>query len=353
MLRERFIAYDAKAFFLDAECLHELEAYLKQNGWLAQDGQVLSAKSAGAGNMNCVLRVKTTGGSIIVKQSRPWVEKFPAIAAPVERVVVEGQFYQLVQLNDELKQYMPQLLGFDERSSVLILEDLGDAADYTSIYEKGNDLTNAELDELTHIMSLLHEAYNMHTTRERIFNRAMRQLNHEHLFVYPFEEDNGLDLNLFCPGLQEASLHYKRDEFFKEKIRQLGQLYLADGTYLLHGDYYPGSWLNTEDGIKLIDPEFCFFGPFEFELGVFMAHLYLSHQPGSFVQRVLDEYEGYERPNAELLAHFTGIEIMRRLIGIAQLPLEMNLEERRTMLQLGYQLIMDTHQTLIYQSAQK
>ena len=40
------------------------------------------------------LRVQTAERSFILKQSRPWVEKYPAIPAPEERVLVEAAFYE-------------------------------------------------------------------------------------------------------------------------------------------------------------------------------------------------------------------------------------------------------------------
>ena len=44
---------------------------------------------AGAGNMNLALRVTTRDGrSLILKQGRPWVEKYAHIPAPFERTIV-------------------------------------------------------------------------------------------------------------------------------------------------------------------------------------------------------------------------------------------------------------------------
>jgi 5-methylthioribose kinase len=55
-----------------------------------------------------------------------------------------------------------------------------------------------------------------------------------------------------------------KDLALKQKLSVLGSLYLSKGKYLLHGDYYPGSWFKTADG-KVIDPSF-FYGLREFDL---------------------------------------------------------------------------------------
>lgn len=340
-LRERFEQYDPQAFFLDAADLEGLDAYLKANTWLRADDRVLSAERAGAGNMNYVLRVKTEQRSVIVKQSRPWVEKFPHIDAPGERAIIEGQFYQLIQLNKSLRKYTPKIYGFDELSGIIILEDLGPASDFNAIYQKGNNLTEQELQELLKIMTLLHSSYNTDTTKERIFNRSMRKLNHEHLFVFPLMEDNGFNLDTVQGGLQGLAMSFKTDPHFKKRVLELGELYLEDGEYLLHGDFYPGSWLRTEEGPKLIDPEFCFFGPREFDLAVLFAHLKMAQQPEKYIQHVIDNYALKTSLSPVVLCNFTGIEIMRRIIGLAQLPLHLTIEERADLLEQAYELIMD------------
>ena len=68
--------------------------------------------------------------------------------------------------------------------------------------------------------------------------------------------DNGFDLNTIQNGLQELSLKYKDNEQLKRTVEKLGKLYLGIGRTLVHGDYYPGSWLKTKTGVKIIDPEF-------------------------------------------------------------------------------------------------
>jgi len=58
-----------------------VEEYLRKQKWIKSTEKVLSLEKPGEGNMNFVLRVKTDQGSFIIKQARPWVEKFPQIPA--------------------------------------------------------------------------------------------------------------------------------------------------------------------------------------------------------------------------------------------------------------------------------
>jgi len=167
----------------------------------------------------------------------------------------------------------------------------------------------------------------------------MRVLNHEHIFRLPLQPDNGIDLEAFTDGLQAASELLKRDSTYVERVTELGELYLSDGEILVHGDYFPGSWLRTADGVRIIDPEFCFMGTAAFNLGVILGHLYLADQPEELIDRVLSSY-GADASTASLSRQVAGVEIMRRLIGVAQLPLVYGIDKKRELLELSQKLVL-------------
>ena len=137
---------------------------------------------------------------------------------------------------------MPRLLDCDEDNYVALLEDLGKTADFTSIYDDGQeDLPS--LRQLCRWLSALHEVAFPVAVRRRLENRNMRQLNHEHLYRFPLLANNGLDLDAITPGLKGCAEQLIKNAVYVQAVGELGQLYLRDGEYLLHGDFYPGSWV--------------------------------------------------------------------------------------------------------------
>jgi 5-methylthioribose kinase len=318
---------------LDARQPQQIQDYLVRRGWIDESESITTLEKPGAGNMNYTLRVGTSIRTLIIKQARDYVEKYPTIPAPAERAVVEGHFYEAVQSVPALAEQMPQLLGMDPENSLLVLEDLGQARDYTSLYQPGQQLTRDELVVLTDYLVNLHHHFAQVTPPPIFTNRAMRRLNHEHLFVYPFMVENGFDLDTVQPGLQQLAMRYKTDESLKLSVYRLGEVYLADGSTLLHGDYYPGSWLRTDTGPKIIDPEFCFYGPPEYDLGVLIAHLLIANQPVSITEQILATYSETTSLDDGLRQQFTALEVMRRLIGLAQLPLQLSLDQKENLLQ--------------------
>lgn len=288
--------------------------------------QVIESTGAGESNMNLVLRIQTTHRSLILKQSKPYVRKYPQIPAPVERIGIEKEFLVLLMTDPILAARIPKVLFFNADNHLMGLEDLGKGTDYLGLYQNKTSLFHTELGTLVDFLMRLHQVKpaNFPSTQ------AMRALNHEHLFDFPFLEENGFDLDTVQPGLQAVSLPYKTDVLLKATISTLGLRYLNEGNSLIHGDFYPGSWLAVESGLKVIDPEFGGLGEPEFDLGVFLAHLDLSKQPIAFCTQVMERYSLPVDWN--LVQSYRGVEILRRLIGIAQLPLTLSLEEKIALL---------------------
>lgn len=327
---------------LDKTKLTAISLYLKHHDLIEAHDVVVYAEKPGEGNMNYTLRVKTEiGKSLIIKQARSYVEKYPSIPAPEERILVESKFYATISKDVFLKIHTPKILFTDPENHILVMEDLGEASDYSSLYKKGNTLSILDARICAVFITQLHNNFKKKTEVDLMLNEKLKALNHEHIFVYPFLEENGLDLDNITTGLQASSLIYKKDDTLKQVAINLGKVYLSNSDTLIHGDYYPGSWLNTKQGLMVIDPEFAFYGKPEFDLGVLFAHLYLAQQPNE----VMETFEAYYKKNngfnEVLFNKFIGIEIIRRIIGLAQLPLDLSLLEKEELLKKAYSLLMD------------
>ena len=318
----------------------EIERYLVERGLVSADAVPIAIERAGAGNMNLALRVTPPGGrSFILKQGRPWVEKYPQIPAPFERTLIEAAFYAEVGRDRQVAALMPGVLLVDEANHVLALEDAGSGGDFTSIYVDGA-IPEATVDTLLDWLARL-AAIAVPAERHAIFaNRAMRALNHEHMFSFPLREGNGLDLDAVTPGLAEAARTLASDHAYVEAVETVGRRYLADGVTLVHGDYFPGSWLKAGDGVRIIDPEFCFLGEPEVDCGIFAAHLTLARCAPAALERIA---AGAAKRGLDLalVEAYAGVEIMRRLIGVAQLPLPHGIDVKRTLLQRSRRLLLE------------
>jgi len=311
-----------------------IQRFLEQQRWLESSERVTQAEPAGEGNMNRTVRVQTDRRSFILKQSYPYCAKFPEIPAPVDRIAVEVEFYRIARRSEILAAHMPRVLDFAAEHHLAMIEDLGTGSDLLSLYA-GDTLAPGELELLGELLHALHELPLAKEERAAMRNDDMRELNHEHIFDIPLRHQNGLDLESVTKGLSAIAEETKRDEAFKAGIRKLGKLYTsADGPALLHGDFYPGSFLRTKRGLAIIDPEFAFPGPPEFDLSVLVAHLIFAGGEGpKVVGRALAVYPA--PVDRELVQAFAGAELMRRTLGVSQLPLNVSLDTKRGWLDLS------------------
>jgi 5-methylthioribose kinase len=342
-LRRQAMASHPDFPWLDVDRPDGVGDYLRRAGWLEPGERFRSCERAGEGNMNLTLRIRTDRRRFVLKQARPWVEKYDTIPAPWDRSLSEQRFYQRVADIRPVSSRMPRLLGVDPAARILLLEDLPGARDMSDLYSGNGVLAPGELEELAAYLRALHTA-----TRDApepdISNRAMRALNHEHIFVIPLDPENGLALDSYEDGLERAARRLAGDDPYRAQVTRLGERYLSDGPCLVHGDYFPGSWLRSDVGLRIIDPEFGFWGDPELDVGFALAHLALAARPAAEARRWLEAYaKDREAPplDAPRVARYAAVEVMRRLIGVAQLPIPPGRGDRLALLERSRRVMLD------------
>lgn len=339
---------------LASENIDALTQLAHAHHWLDLSVSIISLSKPGEGNMNRVLRANLSDGqSLIFKQSLPYVAKYPDIAAPIERLDTEAEFYAALSSNGELSARVPKILGYDPQHHLLCMQDLDGASDMTSLYQDnqvgqvGQDGENCPeaLTDLLLWLSKLHATPLADLDSAQFQNIAMRRLNHQHIFDIPFNANNGIELPTLVADFARQHFH---DNNTVTAARRLGEIYL--GRYpddsmpcLLHGDYYPGSWLQHKShGVMIIDPEFSFIGPAEFDLGVMFAHLMMAGISESSRSQLMLAYTPPKHFNSILAQQFAGVEVTRRLLGIAQLPLQINDNEKCELLMTAHNMLMSS-----------
>ena len=100
--------------------------------------------------------------------------------------------------------------------SLLLLEDLGEMGDYRPVYS--HEQWDAEtLEALASYLTVLHRV----PETGKFANRAMRELNHAHIFQIPLQSDNGLDLDSIQPGLAQAAAPLLADATYVKAVAAL------------------------------------------------------------------------------------------------------------------------------------
>ncbi len=296
---------------------------------------VEAVENAGEGNMNSTLRVyyknqDNISKSIIVKQSYYYIAQFKSLNAPAERIHIEATFYEY-----EVKNYLPKLIFFDEKLNIIIMEDLGQAQDLSYLYQDG-ELTENQISEIADFLVTMHSISKI----KPLPNRLMVDFHKDYLFRFPFNHFLDDMIEKENKEMFDATRVILADNSFQQKIRLLEEKYLNDETSLLHGDFHLGSILKLGDSIKVIDAEFAFFGPKEWDLGVLIAHLALTPKANANINQVLKAYQSSLTINEESLAGFTSVEILRRFLGYSKPSTAITNEMKIKLASLAHNMII-------------
>jgi 5-methylthioribose kinase len=271
--------------------------------------------------MNLTLRLRTDRRSVILKQARPWVEKYDHIPAPWDRSLYEQGFYQRVRGIHAVAGAMPALLQADEHARAILLEDLGEASDFTTLYA-GGGWTADERDALAAFLAALHSE-TRGTADPEFVNRDMRLLNHEHIFVVPLAENNGVDVDAFESGLSAYAAKLRADDKYVGAVTETGERYLRDGECLLHGDYFPAVGCERRKAFASSTRNFVSTAPRNSTWAYASRTCAWPRVHGKKPNHSSTPIRGQapRRPDEEYVARYAAVEVMRRILGVAQLPI--------------------------------
>jgi 5-methylthioribose kinase len=206
-------------------------------------------------------------------------------------------------------------------------------------------------------------------------NPDLCNITEDLVFTDPFFD---IDTNEFEKALRPDVEELWNDGDVKLQAAKLKYKFLTNAQTLIHGDLHTGSIFASSQETKVIDPEFAFYGPFGFDLGQFVANLFLNALSRETNREPLfahitntwnvfkdtftalwhsentEPFAKDERLLHEILTQtwqdavgYAGCEIIRRTIGLAHVADldEISSEERkinakRTALKIGRYLLL-------------
>ncbi len=78
------------------------------------------------------------------------------------------------------------------------------------------------------------------------------------------------------PQLDGLVAELRADRDLKVEAQRLKHIFAANAETLLHGDLHSGSIMVTDSETRIIDPEFAFYGPMAFDVGMLLANFWMS-----------------------------------------------------------------------------
>ncbi len=264
----------------------------------------IEVKEIGDGNLNYVYIVtnsKNPEETVILKQAVPFL-----------RVVGESWPLDIERMNFEVaalkKEYeicpslVPEVYFSDNEMSLVIMQNLNKHAIVRGEMNKGvrfpklPDHVSTFLARMAFYtsdwgMAEKTEKWPDHDTAvkkdmvKQFINKDLCNLTENFIFSHPFYNS---DTNSYTPGLSEKDIKsIQEDNELKIKVALLRYKFMNNAEILLHGDLHTGSIMANQDETYIIDPEFAFYGPAGFDIGLLTGNLFLAYLGQLHWQKVL------------------------------------------------------------------
>lgn len=239
-------------------------------------------KEVGDGNLNLVFIVTGEKGAAIVKQALPYVrlvgERWPL---PLKRSFFE--YHALIRQAARDPGMVPDILFFDAEQAMITMEYLTPHVILRRALIAGRMLPKIGRDlGLFTARTLFRGSDLSMPTREKKADLALFSDNVELcditenlVFSDPyFEAEMNRHTSPHLDGLVEE---LRRDRDLKVEAQRLKHIFSAKAETLCHGDLHTGSVMVTDDETRVIDPEFAFYGPVSFDVGMLLANFWMSY----------------------------------------------------------------------------
>ncbi|MER9770872.1 S-methyl-5-thioribose kinase [Mesorhizobium sp. M0220] len=362
----------------EALSVETLAGRLRANGALCsqigKDTSRWKVREVGDGNLNLVFIVEGAEGAAVVKQALPYVrlvgDSWPL---PLKRSFFE--YHALTRQQARAPGSVPDIYHFDEGQALIIMEYLSPHIILRRALIEGRQLPNIAKDIGLFMARTLFRGSDLSmATKDRKADLALFADNVELCDITEnlVFSDPYFDAKMnrhTSPQLDGIVAELRADRDLKVEAQRMKHLFGANAETLLHGDLHSGSIMVTDTETRVIDPEFAFYGPIAFDVGMLLAnfwmaffsqrgheqngkrdamraylldvtvdtwsafraefsHLWRTERDGMLYQKSLFEDQGDRLGAEQALDHmlhsiwtdllgFAGVEVHRRILGLA------------------------------------
>lgn len=370
----------------------DAKEYIQEKSDYFDEGATLVASEIGDGNINYVFIIEeaSTGKSIVLKHADVLLRS-SGRELDVDRNRIEAEVLALQ--NKLAPGLVPKVYMYDPIMCVVVMEDISEYKNLRSelmarktFPTLAEDITTFMVNTLLATTDLVMDSSAKKDMQSNYINKDLCKISEDLVLTEPFIDYKGQNIIL------DEQLDYVKEHVYndKELVRDAGILknnFMNNAQALLHGDLHTGSIFANQEGIKVLDPEFAFYGPIGYDIGNVIGNLIfaLAHskhvdQRSSFTSWVEDTITeiidlfiekfntAYDRTVTDVMAKtpeykqwylesilsdtagYAGTEIIRRTIGDSKVAEVSSLEDillripmEKELIQLGKQLIKGRH----------
>ncbi|MBO5544572.1 MAG: S-methyl-5-thioribose kinase [Oscillospiraceae bacterium] len=238
-------------------------------------------REVGDGNINYVFQVRSlqSGRSVIVKQADRLLR---SSGRPLDlyRNKIEAA---VLKLEGELAPgLVPEVYYYDETMAATSMEDISACrnlrrelmADRVWPHLSG-DISTFLADTLLPTADLVLDAEEK-KKRVRFFtNPELCKITEDLVLTEPYYDYKGRNIITHGNEAFVRTFLYE-DEALHAEVAKLRLTFMNNAQALLHGDLHSGSIFINESSLKVLDPEFAFYGPMGYDIGNVIGNLFFA-----------------------------------------------------------------------------
>ncbi|MGV6848544.1 MAG: S-methyl-5-thioribose kinase [Marinibacterium sp.] len=243
-------------------------------------------REVGDGNLNLVFIVEGPDGTAVVKQALPYVrlvgDSWPL---PLKRAFFENAALSRQAARDP--GMVPEIFHFDDRQALIVMEFLSPHVILRKKLIAGETVDGlaGALGRFCARTAFRGSDLAMETGQKKadaaLFagNVELMAITESLVFTDPYQD---AEMNHHTDGLDPVVKILREDIGMKTKAQEALFKFSANAETLCHGDLHTGSVMCTGNETRVIDPEFGFYGPLGFDLGMLVSNFLMAYfsQPG-------------------------------------------------------------------------
>jgi 5-methylthioribose kinase len=246
------------------------------------DHKAWRVREVGDGNLNLVFIVEGPKGGVVVKQALPYVrlvgDSWPL---PLKRSFFE--YHALMRHLQRDPGMTPEIFSFDEEQAIIIMEYLTPHVILRRALIEGRKIPDLAVKLGSFLARTLFRGSDlcMDTKLRKadlaLFadNVALCDITESLVFSDPYYNAK---LNRHTsPQLDKIVVQIRADRDLKVAAQRLKHIFANMPETLIHGDLHTGSAMVTDHDVRVIDPEFAFYGPIAFDVGMLLANFWMSY----------------------------------------------------------------------------
>lgn len=254
--------------------------YTKDFGIFPESAK-LRGEEIGDGNINYIFRVieDETGKSVVLKQADKFLRS-SGRPLDLDRNRIEAEILKLE--GECAPEFVPKVYRYDDIMCVIVMEDISAYKNLRKeliagkVFPKfADEISSFLVDTLLPTTDLVLDRAEKKDRVRAFVNKELCDISECLVFTEPYVNDR--DRNIVIPeNMEYVKKHLYDDIELRAEAAKLKNNFMNNAQALIHGDLHSGSIFINEDGMKVIDPEFSFYGPMGYDIGNVIGNLFFS-----------------------------------------------------------------------------